>query len=78
MKLFQQSVYGERGLAEYCATFPRVSGSIHDGPRVEKNEFQLFIGANLFFFIGAVRQGCQMVCFQTKNPNLGKFWSALE
>jgi hypothetical protein len=19
-------------------------------------------------------QGCQMVCFQTKNPNLGKFW----
>jgi hypothetical protein len=23
-------------------------------------------------------QGCQMVCFQTKNPNLGKFWMALE
>jgi hypothetical protein len=23
-------------------------------------------------------QGCQMVCFQTKNPNLGKFWWALE
>jgi hypothetical protein len=23
-------------------------------------------------------QGCQMVCFQTKNPNLGKFWSALD
>jgi hypothetical protein len=22
-------------------------------------------------------QGCQMVCFQTKNPNLGKFWRAL-
>jgi hypothetical protein len=20
-------------------------------------------------------QVCQMVCFQTKNPNLGKFWS---
>jgi hypothetical protein len=20
-------------------------------------------------------QGCQMVCFQTKNTNLGKFWS---
>jgi hypothetical protein len=25
-----------------------------------------------------VRQGCQMVCFQTKNPNLGKFWRALD
>jgi hypothetical protein len=26
----------------------------------------------------AVReQGCQMVCFQSKNPNLGRFWSAL-
>jgi hypothetical protein len=23
-------------------------------------------------------QGCQMVCFQTKNPNLGKIWRALE
>jgi hypothetical protein len=20
------------------------------------------------------KQGCQMVCFQTKNPNLGKYW----
>jgi hypothetical protein len=24
------------------------------------------------------RQGCQMVCFKTKNPNLGKFYRALE
>jgi hypothetical protein len=23
-------------------------------------------------------QCCQMVCFQTKNPNSGKFWRALE
>jgi hypothetical protein len=23
-------------------------------------------------------QGCQMVCFQTKNPNLGKFMRALD
>jgi hypothetical protein len=23
-------------------------------------------------------RGCQMVYFQTKNPNLGKFWRALE
>jgi hypothetical protein len=23
-------------------------------------------------------QGCQMVYFQTKNPNLGKFWMDLE
>jgi hypothetical protein len=22
-------------------------------------------------------RGCQMVCFQTKNPNLGKFWRVL-
>jgi hypothetical protein len=25
-----------------------------------------------------IYQGCQMVCFQTKNPNLGKFWRALD
>jgi hypothetical protein len=23
-------------------------------------------------------QGCQMVCFQTQNPNLGKFWRVLQ
>jgi hypothetical protein len=23
-------------------------------------------------------QGCQMVCFQTKNTNLGKFWRVLQ
>jgi hypothetical protein len=26
----------------------------------------------------AGRQGCQMVCFQTKNPNFGKFWRVLQ
>jgi hypothetical protein len=25
-----------------------------------------------------VSQGCQMVCFQIKNPNLGKFWRVLQ
>jgi hypothetical protein len=30
------------------------------------------------FYKAAAEQGCQMVCFQTKNPNLGKFWRALE
>jgi hypothetical protein len=24
------------------------------------------------------KQGCRMVCFQTKNINLGKFWRDLE
>jgi hypothetical protein len=27
---------------------------------------------------GHLNQGCQMVCFQTKNPNLGKFWRVLD
>jgi hypothetical protein len=25
-----------------------------------------------------LQQGCQIVCFQTKNPYLGKFWSVLQ
>jgi hypothetical protein len=29
------------------------------------------------FYKKVARQGCQMVCLQTKNPNLGKFWRAL-
>jgi hypothetical protein len=31
-----------------------------------------------FFPPNGPDQGCQMVCFQTKNPNLGKFWRALD
>jgi hypothetical protein len=29
-------------------------------------------------FEGDCEQGCQMVCFRTKDTNLGKFWRALE
>jgi hypothetical protein len=29
--------------------------------------------AQTFFSLGK-KQCCQMVCFQTKNPNLGKYW----
>jgi hypothetical protein len=29
-------------------------------------------------YFATMYQGCQMVCFQTKNPNLGKLWRALE
>jgi hypothetical protein len=35
-------------------------------------------GQNEFFPSLCPQQGCQMVCFQTKNPKLGKFWRALE
>jgi hypothetical protein len=28
--------------------------------------------------LGYMHQCCQMVCFQTKNPDLGKIWKALE
>jgi hypothetical protein len=33
---------------------------------------------NRKFAFRCPEQGCQMVCFQTKNPNLGKFWRALD
>jgi hypothetical protein len=35
-------------------------------------------GHNIDTLYTPFEQGCQMVYFQTKNPNLGKFWSALE
>jgi hypothetical protein len=37
--------------------------------------------ANYFtycFYISSPKQGCQMVCFRTKNPNLGKLWRVLQ
>jgi hypothetical protein len=33
--------------------------------------------ANACSCFSSYLQGCQMVCFQTQNPNLGKFWSPL-
>jgi hypothetical protein len=40
---------------------------------IEHVHYLLYIRAQ-----GSQAQGCQMVYFQTKHPNLGKFWSALE
>jgi hypothetical protein len=45
-----------------------------------------FVDARSLFFVecntlpkfAAYIQGCQMVYFQTQNPNLGRFWRALE
>jgi hypothetical protein len=35
---------------------------------------------NICYFLLCLHkhQGCQMVCFQTKNANLGKFWKVLQ
>jgi hypothetical protein len=38
----------------------------------------LLLSGCLPSFTSSVHQGCQMVCIQTKNHNLGKFWRALE
>jgi hypothetical protein len=32
----------------------------------------------MYVMTHATCQGCQMVCFQTKNSNLGKFWMVLQ
>jgi hypothetical protein len=44
--------------------------------------FRVFCTFRIFFATanahGRKVQGCQMVSFQTKNPNLGKFWRALD
>jgi hypothetical protein len=44
---------------------------ICQGPYIGKNRPNGEISPTL-------KQGCQMVCFQTKNPNLGKFWRVLQ
>jgi hypothetical protein len=36
------------------------------------------LGSDILTCENAPNQGCQMVSFQTKNPNLGKFWRALD
>jgi hypothetical protein len=45
----------------------------------EKDYFMFcFTNKYFAFMFRCFVQGCQMVCFQTKNPDLGKFWRALE
>jgi hypothetical protein len=43
----------------------------------DENGGLLFIALASQHFLWS-RQGCQMVCFQTKNPDLGKFWRVLD
>jgi hypothetical protein len=50
--------------ATFWAIFTNLSG--HPGLRPRK------------WILCRSMQGCQMVCFQTKNPNYGKIWRALE
>jgi hypothetical protein len=45
--------------------------------RTKLNEDYFFQGKT-FFCQTPDHQGCQMVCFQTKNPNLGKSWRVLQ
>jgi hypothetical protein len=48
-----------------------IRGSLFIAPLFRKTKF-------LPFFSLPPNQGCQVVYFQTKNPNLGKFWSVLQ
>jgi hypothetical protein len=38
----------------------------------------VFTNAGILLYTAWTKQGCQMVCFQTKNHNLGKFWRDLD
>jgi hypothetical protein len=53
--------------------------------KLQKCEFlKLYVGKNWMKKFSrqrkslSIARGCQMVCFQTKNPNLGKFWRVLQ
>jgi hypothetical protein len=39
------------------------------------NLFLFYFGGKEIFSWADLYQRCQMVCFQTQNPNLGKLWS---
>jgi hypothetical protein len=43
-----------------------------------RNLFNTFADQPVKLFYSAYEQGCQMVHFQTRDLNLGKFWRALE
>jgi hypothetical protein len=49
-----------------------------------RKKFSIILVANFwpplkqFLLFSSSPQGCQMVSFQTKNSNLGKFWSYLD
>jgi hypothetical protein len=53
-----------------CNTFESTLADLAD---ILAPFFLPFTRSALFVLCPRTRQGCQMVCFQTKNPNLGKF-----
>jgi hypothetical protein len=54
-----------------CLTRPLVP---NDSLLRHANSFFMHVRVWINRFLHNCVQGCQMVCFQTKNPNLGKFW----
>jgi hypothetical protein len=49
-------------------------------PAISPRKNPSIVGVCLFFIIfsGGLRQGCQTAYFQTRNPDLGKFWRLLQ
>jgi hypothetical protein len=72
-----------KGVAERSIVWqPRISSKPGRSRKVSKAELQFSSRKPFSFKDGSRRssppQGCQMVYFQTKNPNLGKLWRVLE
>jgi hypothetical protein len=49
-----------------------------DGNKTKQNIYNELISSRIAIANQYRNQGCQIVCFQTKNPNFGKIWRALE
>jgi hypothetical protein len=80
LKCIQIGFFGQK--INNLATLPRGGG----GGRLENGESrklqrQSKISANpgrTTICEVDTKQGCQMVCFETENPNLGKFWRVMQ
>jgi hypothetical protein len=85
-KMYEKSTPGRTALCPNWLTLLSTAGSSS-----QKENWSKFENGNTNFLVSNfeknsgkvhdgphLHQGCQMACFQTKNPNLGKFWRLLQ
>jgi hypothetical protein len=71
----------ENNISNTSSIFQNLAKESKQSPVGEKSPnltTLLLARKNELVFDQSLEQGCQMVYFQTKNPNLGKFWRALD
>jgi hypothetical protein len=74
--IISYELYWNDSFANEVAFCPGGESSFARASKIGSTAYVTYLG--VYLFILHLKQGCQMEYFQTKNPNVGKFWRVLQ